>query len=70
MGVDLIVKTLVNVLIFFVSLGLITYNHVQTGQTQLFLMFVGLAGLLYLLWSYNRRFTKERRSMYLGDDDE
>ncbi|HLR09082.1 MAG TPA: hypothetical protein VK136_07500 [Bacillota bacterium] len=47
---------LLKVLIFFFCLFLIIYGQRTVGKVYLLLQLIGLAGLLFLLWNYNRKF--------------
>ncbi|WP_182201740.1 DUF6903 family protein [Paraliobacillus salinarum] len=44
------------VLFFLFSLFLVIYGQRTVGKTELFLQLLGLSGLLFLLWNYNRKF--------------
>lgn len=50
------VKTILKVIIFFVSIFLVIYGQKTVGRNYLFLQLIGLAGLIGLLWNYNRKF--------------
>lgn len=47
---------IVKIIVFLVSLGLVIYGQRTTGKAELGIMLVGLAGLLGLLYNYNRKF--------------
>lgn len=44
------------VVLFFLFLGLVVYGQTTVGHIYLLLQLIGLAGLLFLLWNYNRKF--------------
>ncbi len=56
-----LVKAIAALAVFIVSLALIIVGQMNTGAQWLGLMLVGLAGLLLLLWLYNRRYTRADR---------
>lgn len=56
-----LVKAIAALAVFIVSLALIIVGQMNTGTQWLGLMLVGLAGLLLLLWLYNRRYTRADR---------
>ncbi|MFU0789920.1 MAG: D-alanyl-lipoteichoic acid biosynthesis protein DltB [Virgibacillus proomii] len=41
---------------FLFCMFLLFYGQQTVGKWELFLQLVGLAGLLFLLWNYNRKF--------------
>jgi len=43
-------------LFFIVSVGLVIYGQRTTGKGYLFIQLIGLSGLLFLLWNYNRKY--------------
>lgn len=47
---------LLKIFTFFFSLGLIVYGHQTVGRLPLLIMLLGVAGLLFLLYLYNRKF--------------
>lgn len=47
---------LLKVIIFLLSLFLVIYGQRTVGKGYLLMQLVGLAGLLGLLWNYNRKF--------------
>lgn len=51
-GILLILK----VILFFVSISLIFIGHRSIGKIPLFIMLLGVSGLLILLYDYNRKF--------------
>ena len=56
-----LVKAIAALAVFIVSLALIIVGQMNTGAQWLGLMLVGLAGLLLLLWLYNRRYPRADR---------
>ncbi|WP_181917170.1 DUF6903 family protein [Virgibacillus dokdonensis] len=46
----------VKVVFFLFCLFLIFYGQQTVGKFELFLQLIGLTGLLFLLWNYNRKF--------------
>lgn len=52
------VKTIINIVIFIVGIVLICTQQRNVGPTGLLLMIIGLAGILFLLYSYNKQYTK------------
>ncbi|WP_169787439.1 DUF6903 family protein [Sporosarcina globispora] len=42
---------------FFLCLFLIINGQRTVGRWELFTQLLGLSGLLFLLWNYNRKFT-------------
>ncbi|WP_166554432.1 MULTISPECIES: hypothetical protein [Clostridia] len=46
----------VKVIFFLFCLFLIFSGQQTVGKWELFMQLVGLAGLLFLLWNYNRKF--------------
>ena len=51
-----ILTTIVLTAVFIFSVVLITQGRMNTGALGLLTQLVGLAGLLFLLWNYNRKF--------------
>lgn len=51
-------KTILNIVIFVISIGLICTQQKNVGPAGLGLMVVGLAGILFLLYNYNKQYTK------------
>lgn len=47
---------ILKVIIFILSLFLVIYGQRTIGRMYLFLQLLGLAGLLALLWNYNRKY--------------
>lgn len=47
---------LVKIIFFFICMFLIVYGQRTVGKMYLLMQFIGLAGLLFLLWNYNRKF--------------
>lgn len=56
-----ICKTIGVLLALAGCLALIVLGHRGRGPLSLLIMLAGLAGLLVLLWLYNRLYTKEER---------
>lgn len=50
------VKTILKIIIFLVSVFLVIYGQKTVGRNYLFIQLIGLAGLITLLWNYNRKF--------------
>lgn len=50
------VKSALKILVFLVSIFLVIYGQKTVGRNYLFLQLIGLAGLITLLWNYNRKF--------------
>lgn len=50
------VFSVLKVLFFIVCLALVIYGQATVGKVYLLLQLIGLAGLLVLLWNYNRKF--------------
>lgn len=48
--------SLLKILTFFFSIGLVVYGHQSVGRLPLLIMLIGVAGLLILLYIYNRKF--------------
>lgn len=55
---DKLVKIIINVVIFIVSIVLICTQQRNVGPIGLVLMVIGLAGILFLLYNYNKQYTK------------
>lgn len=49
-------KTILKIFIFLISVFLVIYGQKTIGRNYLFIQLVGLAGLITLLWDYNRKF--------------
>ena len=47
---------ILRIVVFLICLALIIFGQRTTGKFELGIMLVGLAGLLGLLYSYNRKF--------------
>ncbi|MFB1052231.1 hypothetical protein [Paraliobacillus sp. JSM ZJ581] len=47
---------LVKILFFLLCLSLVIYGQRTVGKMELFIQLLGLSGLLFLLWNYNRKF--------------
>ena len=50
------VKTIIKVIIFILSVSLVIYGQKIVGRNYLFIQFIGLGGLIALLWNYNQKF--------------
>lgn len=50
------IKAIVCTLIFCVCIGLVIYGQKTVGIKNLLLMFVGLLGILGLLFAYNKKY--------------
>lgn len=48
--------TIAKIIVFVLSVGLVIYGQRTVGHFNLFLQLIGLSGLLFLLWNYNRKF--------------
>lgn len=48
---------LLYVLVFVICMALIVYGQRNIGPTGLLIMLIGLAGILFLLYLYNKKFT-------------
>lgn len=44
------------VVFFIVCLFLVIYGQKTVGKMYLFIQLVGLSGILFLLWNYNRKY--------------
>ncbi|GAA0591544.1 hypothetical protein GCM10009001_04560 [Virgibacillus siamensis] len=51
------VNRIFKIILFLFCLFLIVYGQQTVGKIQLLIQLIGLAGLLVLLWNYNRKFT-------------
>lgn len=51
-----ILRNVLYLVIFLVSMGLIAVGQRTTGAGHLLVMFVGLGGVLLLLYLYNRKY--------------
>ncbi|WP_175631929.1 DUF6903 family protein [Virgibacillus siamensis] len=49
-------KRILKIIFFLFCLFLIVYGQQTVGKVQLLIQLIGLAGLLLLLWNYNRKF--------------
>lgn len=47
---------IVKIVFFFFCLFLVVYGQRTIGKVYLLIQLIGLAGLLFLLWNYNRKF--------------
>ncbi len=52
------VNIIINAVIFILGIALICTQQRKVGPTGLGLMVVGLAGILFLLYRYNKQYTK------------
>ncbi|MFB1052119.1 hypothetical protein [Paraliobacillus sp. JSM ZJ581] len=50
------IMAIAKVIFFIFCLFLVIYGQRTVGKFELFLQLVGLSGLLFLLWNYNRKF--------------
>lgn len=50
------ISRIFKVVLFVVSMFLIIYGQRTVGKLFLLMQLVGLAGLLFLLWNYNRKY--------------
>ncbi|WP_373604864.1 DUF6903 family protein [Fredinandcohnia onubensis] len=50
------VKLILKFVFFLFCLFLIIYGQKTVGKLELFIQLLGLSGLLFLLWNYNRKF--------------
>lgn len=50
------VNRILKIIFFLVCLFLIVYGQQTVGKLYLLIQLIGLAGLLFLLWNYNRKF--------------
>lgn len=48
---------ILKVVFFLFCLFLVVYGQRTVGKGYLLLQLIGLSGLLFLLWNYNRKFT-------------
>lgn len=48
--------TIVKVILFIVFVGLVIYGQQTVGRIYLLIQLLGLAGIIFLLWDYNRKF--------------
>ena len=51
-----VLNIVIKILIFIASMCCIIIGQQHTGPIGLIVMIVGLGGLLFLLWSYNRKY--------------
>jgi hypothetical protein len=47
---------IIKIVFFLFCMFLIIYGQQTVGKLYLLLQLIGLAGLLFLLWNYNRKF--------------
>lgn len=50
------VSRILKIVVFAVSMFLIIYGQRTVGKLYLSMQLIGLAGLLFLLWNYNRKY--------------
>lgn len=50
------INRILKVIFFLFCLFLIIYGQRTVGRVDLLIQLIGLAGLLFLLWNYNRKF--------------
>ena len=55
-AVKKVLKTILIVIVFIISLLCVILGQQHTGPIGLLVMIVGLAGLIFLLWLYNRNY--------------
>ncbi|MBR6770134.1 MAG: hypothetical protein IKM28_02635 [Lachnospiraceae bacterium] len=51
------IKIILNIIIFIVCIALICIGQKNIGPAGLGTMIVGLGGLLFLMYSYNKKYT-------------
>lgn len=51
------ISRIVQIVFFLFCLFLVVFFQRSVGRFDLFMQLLGLAGLLFLLWNYNRKFT-------------
>ncbi|MDY0393881.1 DUF6903 family protein [Virgibacillus halophilus] len=51
------ISRIIKIIFFLICLFLVVYFQRTVGRFDLFMQLVGLAGMLFLLWNYNRKFT-------------
>ncbi|WP_425352538.1 DUF6903 family protein [Alteribacter populi] len=44
------------IIFFLICLFLVIYGQRTVGREELLIQLIGLSGLLFLLWNYNRKF--------------
>lgn len=47
---------ILKIIIFILSIFLVVYGQRTVGKMYLLLQLIGLAGLITLLWNYNRKY--------------
>ncbi|MEG1887590.1 MAG: hypothetical protein RR177_05620 [Oscillospiraceae bacterium] len=57
-----VIKIIINLVVFCVCLACIVIGQLNKGPQWLGLMLIGLAGLLVLLFFYNRKYTEADRN--------
>lgn len=50
-------KFVLKIILFFICIFLVIYGQRTVGKEYLLLQLIGLAGLIGLLWDYNRQYT-------------
>lgn len=50
------ISKIIKIILFFVFIGLVIYGQKTVGKMYLGMELLGLAGLLGLLWDYNRKY--------------
>lgn len=45
------------IILLLILLGLVIVSQNTVGREFLFMQFLGLAGIIFLLWNYNREYT-------------
>ncbi|MEG0664526.1 MAG: hypothetical protein RR483_05460 [Clostridia bacterium] len=62
-----IIKKLIALICFILFMGLIIYGQSNKGIEGLGIMLIGLAGLLVMLYLYNRQFTKDDKKIKIAE---
>ena len=55
-GMNQVTKNIIAIIVFIASFGLVCFGQSQIGYAGLAMELVGLAGLLILLYLYNRKY--------------
>ena len=50
------IRVAVQTVLFVIFVSLVIFGHMATSFPRLFIMLLGLAGLIALLYSYNKRY--------------
>lgn len=48
--------TVAKVIALIIFVGLVIYGQQTVGRMYLLIQLIGLAGIIFLLWDYNRKF--------------